>query len=254
MQLSRTKFRKSFILSTKKWIKCFPGKNSVNSREKSGDITAGYRARRPAESEEAAAVAGARAGAAAPHAVTADPTQAEGCGGGGRGGLGQRGRCRAHRSSSVGVRACAANSHPPFMHIGRDPARKAQSPLSFPASFPLPCAEVPCLAGSPRRHLLVSPELAVRAPHPQPALGERKAPRPRAERTILRGRAAARPGLDRRARGELTRTSALDAGGGPSGPHRTRSGSGLLPEAVEGRNGCPAAGRLVTAPESARGA
>ena len=26
MQLSRTKFRKSFILSTKKWIKCFPGK------------------------------------------------------------------------------------------------------------------------------------------------------------------------------------------------------------------------------------
>ena len=39
MQLSRTKFRKSFILSTKKWIKCFPGKNPVNSREKSGDIT-----------------------------------------------------------------------------------------------------------------------------------------------------------------------------------------------------------------------
>ena len=39
MQLSRTKFQKSFILSTKKWIKCFPGKNSVNSRGKSGDIT-----------------------------------------------------------------------------------------------------------------------------------------------------------------------------------------------------------------------
>ena len=39
MQLSGTKFRKSFILSTKKWIKCFPGKNPVNSREKSGDIT-----------------------------------------------------------------------------------------------------------------------------------------------------------------------------------------------------------------------
>ena len=39
MQLSRTKFRKSFILSTKNWIKCFPGKNLVNSREKSGDIT-----------------------------------------------------------------------------------------------------------------------------------------------------------------------------------------------------------------------
>ena len=38
MQLSRTKFRKSFILSTKKWIKCFPGKNPVDSREKSGDI------------------------------------------------------------------------------------------------------------------------------------------------------------------------------------------------------------------------
>ena len=40
MQLFRTKFRKSFILSTKKWIKSFPGKNPVNSREKSGDITA----------------------------------------------------------------------------------------------------------------------------------------------------------------------------------------------------------------------
>ena len=26
MQLSRTKFRKSIILSIKKWIKCFPGK------------------------------------------------------------------------------------------------------------------------------------------------------------------------------------------------------------------------------------
>ena len=43
MQLSRTKFRKSFILSTKKWIKCFPGKNLVNSREKSGDITCGMK-------------------------------------------------------------------------------------------------------------------------------------------------------------------------------------------------------------------
>ena len=41
MQLSRTKFRKSFILSTKKWMKCFPRKNTVNSREKSGDITRG---------------------------------------------------------------------------------------------------------------------------------------------------------------------------------------------------------------------
>ena len=39
MQFSRTKLRKSFILSTKKWIKCLPGKNPVNSREKSGDIT-----------------------------------------------------------------------------------------------------------------------------------------------------------------------------------------------------------------------
>ena len=39
MQLSRTKYQKSFILSTKKWIRCFPGKNPVNSREKSGDIT-----------------------------------------------------------------------------------------------------------------------------------------------------------------------------------------------------------------------
>ena len=39
MQLSRTKIRKSFILSTKTWIKCFLGKNPVNSREKSGDIT-----------------------------------------------------------------------------------------------------------------------------------------------------------------------------------------------------------------------
>ena len=43
MQLSRTKFRKSFIFSTKKWIKCFPGKkipkNPVNSRGKSGDFT-----------------------------------------------------------------------------------------------------------------------------------------------------------------------------------------------------------------------
>ena len=39
MQLSRTKFQKSFILSTKKWIKCFPGENPVNSRGKSGDIT-----------------------------------------------------------------------------------------------------------------------------------------------------------------------------------------------------------------------
>ena len=39
MQLSGTKFRKSFILSTKKWIKCFPEINQVNSRGKSGDIT-----------------------------------------------------------------------------------------------------------------------------------------------------------------------------------------------------------------------
>ena len=39
MQLSRTKFRKFFILSTKKWIKCFPWKNPVDSRGKSGDIT-----------------------------------------------------------------------------------------------------------------------------------------------------------------------------------------------------------------------
>ena len=33
MQLCRTKFRKSFILSTKKWNKCFIGKNLVGSRE-----------------------------------------------------------------------------------------------------------------------------------------------------------------------------------------------------------------------------
>ena len=41
MQLCRTKFRKSFILSTKKWIKGFPWKNPVNARGlgKSGDIT-----------------------------------------------------------------------------------------------------------------------------------------------------------------------------------------------------------------------
>ena len=39
MQLSRTKFRKSFVLSTKKWIKWIPGKNPVDSKEKSGDIT-----------------------------------------------------------------------------------------------------------------------------------------------------------------------------------------------------------------------
>ena len=39
MQLYITKFRKSFILSTKKWIKYFPWKNSVKSRGKSGDIT-----------------------------------------------------------------------------------------------------------------------------------------------------------------------------------------------------------------------
>ena len=39
MQLCRTKFRKCFILSTKNWIKCFPWKNPVDSREKSGDIT-----------------------------------------------------------------------------------------------------------------------------------------------------------------------------------------------------------------------
>ena len=39
MQLSRTKLQKSFMLSTKKWIKCLPEKNQVDSREKSGDIT-----------------------------------------------------------------------------------------------------------------------------------------------------------------------------------------------------------------------
>ena len=39
MQVSRTKFRKSFVLSTKKWIEWIPGKNPVNSKEKSGDIT-----------------------------------------------------------------------------------------------------------------------------------------------------------------------------------------------------------------------
>ena len=39
MQLSIAKFQKSFILNTKKWIKCFPEKNPVNSRGKSGDIT-----------------------------------------------------------------------------------------------------------------------------------------------------------------------------------------------------------------------
>ena len=33
------KFRKSFILSTKKWIKCLPGENPVNLRGESGDIT-----------------------------------------------------------------------------------------------------------------------------------------------------------------------------------------------------------------------
>ena len=47
----------------------------------------------------------------------------------------------------------------------------------------------------------------------------------------------------------------LDApcsGGGPSGPHRTRSGSGLLREAVKGRNGCPAASRLVDSPRLRR--
>ena len=37
-----TKFRKSFILSTKKWIKCFPEKNPVNSRGKSGKIMASH--------------------------------------------------------------------------------------------------------------------------------------------------------------------------------------------------------------------
>ena len=37
MPLSRTKFQKSFILSTKKWIRCFSEKNQVNSRGKSGD-------------------------------------------------------------------------------------------------------------------------------------------------------------------------------------------------------------------------
>ena len=45
MQLCRTKFQKSFILSTKKWIKCFPGINSVDSRVKSGDITGGREGR-----------------------------------------------------------------------------------------------------------------------------------------------------------------------------------------------------------------
>ena len=39
MHLSRTKFQKSFILSTKKWIECLTEKNPVNSRGKSGDIT-----------------------------------------------------------------------------------------------------------------------------------------------------------------------------------------------------------------------
>ena len=39
MQLYGTKFRISFILSTKKWIMCFPGKNPVNLRGKSEDIT-----------------------------------------------------------------------------------------------------------------------------------------------------------------------------------------------------------------------
>ena len=34
MQLCRTKFRKFFILSTKKWTKSFPWKNPVNSRGK----------------------------------------------------------------------------------------------------------------------------------------------------------------------------------------------------------------------------
>ena len=44
MQLCRTKSRKSFILSTKKWIKCFPEKNPVNTRGKSRDITCSVRA------------------------------------------------------------------------------------------------------------------------------------------------------------------------------------------------------------------
>ena len=39
MQLSRKKFQKSYILSTQKWIKCFPAKNLVDFRKKSGDIT-----------------------------------------------------------------------------------------------------------------------------------------------------------------------------------------------------------------------
>ena len=39
MQLSRAKFQKSFILSAKKWINCFSGKNPVDLREKSGGIT-----------------------------------------------------------------------------------------------------------------------------------------------------------------------------------------------------------------------
>ena len=32
-------FQKLFIVSSKKRIECFPGKNPVNLREKSGDIT-----------------------------------------------------------------------------------------------------------------------------------------------------------------------------------------------------------------------
>ena len=39
MQFFQTKFQKSFVLSTKKRIKCFPWKNPVDSRWKSGDIT-----------------------------------------------------------------------------------------------------------------------------------------------------------------------------------------------------------------------
>ena len=55
MQLFRTKFQKSFILSTKKWIKCFPEKNPVNARRKSGDITC-----RPLQLRTAAAIASHR--------------------------------------------------------------------------------------------------------------------------------------------------------------------------------------------------
>ena len=42
MQLCRTKFRKSYIFSAKNWMKCFPGKNPVKSRVKSGYFTDTY--------------------------------------------------------------------------------------------------------------------------------------------------------------------------------------------------------------------